>query len=79
MLRSRAPRRGRNCVAAPGARAVAVDARSRESLVSAMRGANVVLNCVGPFYRFGPPILEAAIEARVDYVDVCDDAEYAKG
>jgi saccharopine dehydrogenase (NAD+, L-lysine-forming) len=32
-----------------------------------------VLNCVGPFYRFGPPILRAAIAAGVRYVDICDD------
>ncbi len=56
-----------------GARAIAVDASSQESLTSAMTGADVVLNCVGPFYRFGPPILAAAIAAGVDYVDVCDD------
>jgi saccharopine dehydrogenase (NAD+, L-lysine-forming) len=56
-----------------GARAIALDASSPESLVRAMTGADVVLNCIGPFYRFGPPILAAAIEAGVDYVDVCDD------
>lgn len=56
-----------------GARAIAVDASSQESLMAALTGADVVLNCVGPFYRFGPPILAAAIAAGVDYVDVCDD------
>jgi saccharopine dehydrogenase (NAD+, L-lysine-forming) len=53
--------------------AVAVDASDPASLAACLPGADVVLNCVGPFYRFGPPILEAAIEAGVDYVDVCDD------
>jgi saccharopine dehydrogenase-like NADP-dependent oxidoreductase len=56
-----------------GARGVAVDATSHESLVGVMRGADVVLNCIGPFYRFGPPVLDAAIAAGVNYVDVCDD------
>ena len=36
-------------------------------------GADVVLNCVGPFYRFGPPTLSAAVAAGVGYVDICDD------
>lgn len=58
---------------APGVRGAAVDATSAASLHAAIAGADVVLNCVGPFYRFGPPILRAAIEAKVDYVDVCDD------
>ncbi len=53
--------------------ALSVDADSPGSLASCLDGVDVVLNCVGPFYRFGPPILKAAIEAGVDYVDVCDD------
>ena len=53
--------------------ACAVDANSAESLASVLEKADVVLNCVGPFYRFGPPILQAAITAGVDYVDICDD------
>ena len=53
--------------------AAAFDATSHASIVDVIRGADVVLNCVGPFYRFGPPILRAAIEARVPYVDICDD------
>lgn len=56
-----------------GVTGVAVDATSHASLLDVMRGADVVLNCIGPFYRFGPPILDAAIEAGVNYVDVCDD------
>lgn len=30
---------------------------------------------VGPFVKFGVPILEAVIEAGADYVDVCDDGD----
>ncbi|MEZ5185051.1 MAG: saccharopine dehydrogenase NADP-binding domain-containing protein [Candidatus Nanopelagicales bacterium] len=57
----------------PGITGVAVDATSEESLRSVMAQSDVVVNCIGPFYRFGPPVLRAAIEAGVDYVDVCDD------
>jgi len=55
------------------ATACVVDAGSPESLAAVLANADVVLNCVGPFYRFGPPVLRAAIEAGVNYVDVCDD------
>ncbi len=51
----------------------AVDATSHESIKAAIAGFDVVLNCIGPFYRFGPPVMKAAIDAGVDYVDVCDD------
>ncbi len=54
-------------------RAAEFDATNPESTRAVLAGARVVLNCVGPFYRFGPPILRAAIDAGVDYVDVCDD------
>ncbi len=56
-------------------RAERVDAEDPASLARAVSGSDVVLNCIGPFYRFGPPILRAAIEAGVDYVDVCDDLD----
>jgi saccharopine dehydrogenase (NAD+, L-lysine-forming) len=32
-----------------------------------------VLNCVGPFYKYGPVILKTVIGAGINYVDVCDD------
>ena len=38
-----------------------------------MKESDVVLNAVGPFYRFGPKVLRTAIDAGIDYVDVCDD------
>ncbi|MBK9179397.1 MAG: saccharopine dehydrogenase NADP-binding domain-containing protein [Acidimicrobiales bacterium] len=57
----------------PGASGVGVDLDDPETLDRVLRGADVVVSCVGPFYRYGPPALRAAIAAGVDYVDVCDD------
>lgn len=56
-------------------RPVQVDVSDPSSLTGVLDGVDVVLNCVGPFYRFGPPTLAAVIEAGVDYVDVCDDLD----
>lgn len=56
-------------------RSVAVDVTDDASLGAAVDGADVVVNCVGPFYRFGPPTLAAVIDAGVTYVDVCDDLD----
>ena len=53
--------------------AVRFDANSEESIKSAVKGSSVVLNCVGPFYRFGPPIMKAVISSGINYVDICDD------
>jgi saccharopine dehydrogenase-like NADP-dependent oxidoreductase len=57
------------------ASAVQVDANDPESLKAAMEGCDLVLNCVGPFYTYGPPILAAAIRSGINYVDVCDDLD----
>ena len=54
-------------------RTVSVDARYITDVIDVITGADCVLNCIGPFYDFGPPLLRAAISARVPYVDVCDD------
>jgi saccharopine dehydrogenase-like NADP-dependent oxidoreductase len=59
----------------PKARSAALDVCDTEALVRLLSDADVVLNTVGPFYRFGVPILQAAIEARCDYLDVNDDWE----
>ena len=55
--------------------ALEVNALDPKSIQSVIEGSNVVLNCIGPFFRFGPPILEAVIKSGINYVDVCDDVE----
>ena len=55
------------------ASAVEFDADGPQSLRKAIGGSSVVLNCVGPFYKYGPTILKTVIDARINYVDICDD------
>ena len=55
--------------------AVEFDAASPQSVAKAVAGSSVVVNCVGPFYKYGPPILRAVIDSGIDYVDVCDDLD----
>lgn len=50
---------------------VAEPAKLRQVLSSA----DLVVNCTGPYYTLGPIILDAAIAAVTDYVDICDDAD----
>lgn len=52
-----------------------VDVSNRSALKSLFSDADVVLTTVGPYYRFGVPILEAAIEAGCHYIDINDDWE----
>ncbi|MFX0101067.1 MAG: saccharopine dehydrogenase family protein, partial [Candidatus Hodarchaeota archaeon] len=53
--------------------AVQFDASSIESVKNAIKGSDVVVNCVGPFYTFEKPILSAVIDSGINYVDVNDD------
>jgi len=50
-----------------------VDVADFQTLVEILKGNDVVINCVGPFYKFAIPTMEAAIEAGVNYLDIMDD------
>ncbi len=50
-----------------------VDAREKASIFRVLDDADVVVNCVGPFYKFAPLIMQAVINKGVNYVDICDD------
>ncbi|MEV6279059.1 saccharopine dehydrogenase NADP-binding domain-containing protein [Nocardia sp. NPDC051832] len=52
-----------------------LDITDQRALRSALDECDLVLNTVGPYFRFGVPILAAAIEAGRDYIDICDDWE----
>src|ERR1035437_6192630 len=52
-----------------------VDASSGPELAALMHRADVVVNCVGPNYRYETIVARAAIETRVNLVDLND--EYA--
>ena len=46
-----------------------------DNLNAQMRQADIVINTVGPFFKYGPPILEAALDSGCDYLDINDDWE----
>jgi saccharopine dehydrogenase-like NADP-dependent oxidoreductase len=50
-----------------------IDANDVSSLVTALRGYDVAASALGPFHRFEPILVEAAIAAGVDYASVCDE------
>jgi saccharopine dehydrogenase (NAD+, L-lysine forming) len=61
--------------AGPKASAICLDVRDALALDAALKGHDAVLNFVGPYFRFARPVLEAAIQAKVPYLDVNDDWE----
>jgi saccharopine dehydrogenase (NAD+, L-lysine-forming) len=57
----------------PKVSAVKVDASDSKSIKQAIKGSSIVLNCIGPFYKFGPRVLKSTINSNINYVDICDD------
>lgn len=55
------------------AKGLKVDVSRKMDLKKALSNADVVVNTVGPFYRFEEGILDAVRGEKVDYVDICDD------
>ena len=54
-------------------KAVYIDANKPDTLVEAIKGKDVVASAMGPFYRYEKVAVEAALDAGVNYVSICDD------
>jgi saccharopine dehydrogenase (NAD+, L-lysine-forming) len=59
-------------------KAVKVDASDPGSIRDVVKGSDVVLSAVGPYYIFGEAVLKAVIEAGINFVDVDDDYDATK-
>ena len=56
-----------------------VDINDPSSLLSAIKGADLVIHTAGPFQRRQDcNVLEACIASGVPYLDICDDTEYSQ-
>jgi lysine 6-dehydrogenase len=53
--------------------AVRADVTDAKAIIGLMKGNDVVISYVGPFYRFEAPVAEMAIDAGVDYISIADD------
>ncbi len=54
---------------------IRIDVNDHNGLVRAIKDAAVVINCAGPFYKTAVAVARAAVEAKVNYIDICDDYE----
>jgi saccharopine dehydrogenase-like NADP-dependent oxidoreductase len=57
------------------AKLIKMDVNDHDGMVSAFKEVDVVINCAGPFYKTAVPVAKAAVEAKVNYIDICDDYE----
>lgn len=49
------------------------DVTDRTGLVGLMGRVDLAISTVGPFYKYGLAVVEAALEAGISLVDICDD------
>jgi lysine 6-dehydrogenase len=54
---------------------IKMDVNDHGAMVTAFKEVNVVINTAGPFYKTAVPVAKAAVEAKVNYIDICDDYE----
>ncbi len=52
-----------------------IDVNDHAGMVRAIKDSDVVINCAGPFYKTAVAVARAAVEAKVNYIDICDDYE----
>jgi len=52
-----------------------IDVNDHQVLVASIREHDVVVNTAGPFYKTAIAVARAAVEAGVNYIDICDDYE----
>ncbi|ACY14859.1 saccharopine dehydrogenase NADP-binding domain-containing protein [Haliangium ochraceum] len=48
------------------------------ALRAAMDGVDLVVNCAGPFERVGMPVVEAAVDVRVPYLDIAAEQRFLR-
>jgi len=54
---------------------IGMDVNDHRGMVNTFKEIDVVINCAGPFYKTAVPVAKAAVEAQVNYIDICDDYE----
>ena len=50
-----------------------LDITDKKALYELLAPVDIVMNTVGPYYKFGVPVLQTAIDAKCHYIDLNDD------
>jgi lysine 6-dehydrogenase len=54
-----------------------VDANNHDEMVETVKGYDVAMGTIGPFYKYEKKVASACIDAGVHYVSICDDYDAA--
>ena len=54
---------------------IGLDINNEELLQETLKSFDIVVNTVGPFFRYGYEVLKTSLDANCHYIDICDDWE----
>lgn len=55
--------------------AVQLDVTKIDKLTKVIKGADVIVNCSGPFYKLSIPVIKTVAKEGIDYIDTMDDPD----
>ena len=59
----------------PQVKGVGLNINDKELLYETLKSFDIVVNTVGPFFKYGYGVLKTSLEANCHYMDICDDWE----
>ncbi|CAK1541229.1 unnamed protein product [Leptosia nina] len=59
-----------------GIEIITADAENDESLKAMCSQCKIVMNCSGPFLKYGDALVKAAIDCKTHYIDVCSEGMF---
>ena len=59
----------------PQVKGVGLNINDKELLHETLKSFDIVINTVGPFFRYGYEVLKTSLDADCHYMDICDDWE----
>ncbi len=59
----------------PQVKGIGLNINDKELLYETLKSFDIVLNTVGPFFKYGYGVLKTSLHANCHYMDICDDWE----
>ncbi|CAF1075586.1 unnamed protein product [Rotaria sordida] len=55
---------------------IVANVTNSQSLIDMCAHTKVLINCVGPYRLYGEPVVEACIQSRTHYIDICGEPQF---
>ena len=59
----------------PQVKGISLNINDKELLYETLKSFDIVVNTVGPFFKYGYGVLKTSLDANCHYMDICDDWE----